>query len=112
MNDSSHSELKTRPSGGFELWAWLFMRLSGLALLLLAIGHLVIMHLLHNVDSINFSFVAGRYRFIGWRLYDLSLLLLALFHGLNGLRIILEDYLKGFWRTLARVFVVGALILF
>jgi len=112
MNTSPSSELNNRPSGGFELWAWLFMRLSGVALLLLALGHLVIMHLIHNVDSIDFSFVAGRYRFFYWRLYDLALLLLALLHGMNGLRIILEDYLRGFWRSLARGLIFGVLIVF
>jgi succinate dehydrogenase / fumarate reductase membrane anchor subunit len=79
------------------------MRLSGLLLLFLALGHLVIMHLLNNVDGIDFAFVAGRYRFAGWRLYDLALLLLALIHGFNGLRTILEDTVKkGAWRTCAR----------
>jgi len=33
-----HRAGRERPVGGFELWAWLFMRISGLVLLLLAVG--------------------------------------------------------------------------
>ena len=108
LDASSHSH--PRPSGGWELWAWLFMRLSGLALLVLALGHLVIMHLTHNVDKIDFFFVAGRYRLWVWRLYDLALLLLALLHGMNGLRTIAEDYLKGAARLWARGLIAFLLV--
>ena len=56
-----------RPSGqrsktNFELYAWLFMRLSGLALIFLVLGHLFIMNILDGgVQRINFAFVAGRW---------------------------------------------------
>ncbi|MBI4353872.1 MAG: succinate dehydrogenase [Candidatus Omnitrophica bacterium] len=86
-----------KPAGGIELWSWLFMRLSGLLLLLLALGHLVIMHLINNVDAIDYNFVAGRYAGWFWRAYDGTLLLLAMIHGLNGVRILLDDYLAH-WR--------------
>ena len=84
-----------KPSGGYQLWSWFFMRLSGLALLFLALGHLIIMHLINNVDTINYDFVAGRYRFLFWRIYDGSLLILALLHGLNGTKILIDDYVHG-----------------
>lgn len=81
-----------KPSGGFELWSWFFMRLSGLALLGLALGHLVIMHLINNVDFIDYDFVAARYAGWFWRGYDLLLLVLAMVHGTNGVRILIDDY--------------------
>jgi len=81
-----------RPSGGLELWSWFFMRISGLVLLGLALGHMVIMHLINNVDAIDFNFVAERYRGWFWRGYDGLLLVLALIHGLNGVRILIDDY--------------------
>src|SRR5437588_718049 len=37
---------RERPAGGYELWSWLFMRISGILLLVLAVGHVVIMHVL------------------------------------------------------------------
>ncbi len=75
-----------------ELWSWYFFRVSGLLLVFLALGHVLIMHIINNVDVINYSFVAERWRSVGWRIYDWLLLSLALTHGVNGQRIILDDY--------------------
>lgn len=90
---------RAMPSGGLELFAWYFMRVSGVVLLFLALGHLVIMHLINNVDTIDYAFVAARYARPFWRTYDWLMLTLALVHGVNGLRVILDDYLKGGWRV-------------
>lgn len=88
---------RIKPAGGFELWAWYFMRISGLALVFLALGHLVIVHLLFNVETINYAFVADRWTdphtgFL-WRLWDLAMVVLAVFHGFNGLRQVLDEYI-------------------
>ena len=100
--DVSSSYARPKPAGGLELWSWLFMRVSGLALLLLALGHLVLMHLIHNVDEINYAFVAGRYAGWFWRGYDLLMLILAMLHGVNGARILIDDYIHPpGWRRLA-----------
>ena len=50
-----------KPAGGFELAAWFFMRISGLVLVFLALGHLFITHILNNVETVNYEFVAGRW---------------------------------------------------
>lgn len=109
------------PSGGFELYAWFFMRVSGVLLLFLALGHLVIMHLINNVDNIDYAFVVQRWGTPFWRSYDLVMLSLALLHGMNGARTLADDYLKGGKRALAMaalftltlVFLaVGALVIF
>ena len=92
MTTSLTSYSSPKPSGGVELWSWLFMRLSGLLLLGLALGHLVIMHLINNVDAIDYTFVARRYAGWVWRGYDLLMLVLAMFHGRNGVRILIDDY--------------------
>ena len=81
-----------KPQGGFELRSWVFMRISGLCLVLLALGHFAIMHLVHPIEELNYQFVTGRYRYFGWRLYDFSMLFLALLHGLNGVRVLIDDY--------------------
>jgi len=102
MTASSASYSRPRPTGGLELWSWLFMRLSGLLLLFLALGHLVIMHLVHNVDEISYAFVASRYAGWLWRGYDLLLLVLAMLHGVNGTRILIDDYVHHpAWRRAA-----------
>ena len=105
---------KPRPESGLELYAWIFMRISGLALLFLALGHLLIMHIIHNVDYIDFRFVAARYATPFWRTYDLLMLWFAMIHGVNGVRTVLVDYInpRG-WRTLslASLFVLGFVLL-
>lgn len=83
-----------RPSGGVELYAWAFMRISGVLLLVLALGHLFIMHVFNSVHSIDYNFVAQRYLSLFWRGYDLMMLWLAMVHGLNGARTLMDDYLR------------------
>lgn len=102
----------------FELFAWLFMRLSGIVLLFMAIGHLVIMHLINSIDNIDYQFVVQRWATPFWRIYDGIMLFLALLHGFNGLRTILDDYLQpGPWKkicltllyTLSLILMIGGL---
>lgn len=85
---------RSRPAGGSELYTWLFMRFSGVALLGLALGHLFIMHVFNSIHSIDYDFVAARYIGWFWRGYDGTMLWLALLHGLNGMRIIADDCLR------------------
>src|SRR5712691_5659507 len=84
---------RERPVGGLELWTWLFMRISGLILLVLAVGHVLIMHVVGTgVGRVNFAFVAVRWQSPFWRTWDWAMLVLALIHGINGLRNITLDY--------------------
>jgi succinate dehydrogenase / fumarate reductase membrane anchor subunit len=105
---------RPRPESGLELYAWMFMRVSGVVLLFLALGHLLIMHVINNVDNIDFQFVSRRYATPFWRTYDLVMLWLALIHGLNGIRTLVADYVrpKG-WQvaTLASLYVFGFILL-
>jgi succinate dehydrogenase / fumarate reductase membrane anchor subunit len=83
-----------RPSS-FEIWSWFFMRISGIVLLFLVLIHLYIMHLAdEGVERVDFDFVAARWASVGWRSFDWILLFLALLHGANGLRIVIEDYVR------------------
>lgn len=86
----------SRPSGGtgWETFSWWFFRVSGVGLIFLAIIHLLLMHVTHDVSATDYQFIANRYANPLWRVYDLLLLTLALFHGLNGLRIICDDYIR------------------
>src|SRR5438309_6942307 len=90
----------TRPAGGgFETFSWYFFRISGVALIFLAIIHLLVMHVTTDVSCTSYQFVALRYANPFWRLYDWLLLTLALLHGMNGLRIVIDDYVQSTaWR--------------
>ena len=86
---------RLRPIGGFELWTWLFMRISGIVLLFLAVGHVLIMHVLDDgVDRVNFAFIQLRWASPFWKTWDWLMLILALLHGVNGLRVIALDYIR------------------
>ena len=88
---------RSRPAEpGLERFMWYFMRISGLLLVVLAMGHMGIMHVLVQLtgQEINFAFVLERWGNPFWRIYDLLLLVLALTHGVNGARIIIGDYIE------------------
>jgi len=81
------------PVGGteFEMKAWLFMRVSGLLLVLLAVGHMFIMHIFNDTLNLDYEFVAKRWDDYTIRAFDWLLLALSLLHGGNGVRIVLHD---------------------
>ena len=114
----------SRRSGtNFEMYAWIFMRMSGLLLVFMVLGHLFIMLMLDDgVQRINFGFVAGRWASPFWRTWDLMQLWLAQLHGTNGLRVIINDYAEKdqtrFWLKMLLytasflVLVLGTLVIF
>ncbi len=79
---------------GFESIAWKWMRYSGLLLIPLAWGHVLIQDVLVGVHSIDLDYVALRWASLGWRVYDFLLLAFAFAHGVNGLRQVLNDYIR------------------
>ena len=112
---------RNRPIRGFELWAWLFMRISGLVLLFLAVGHVLIMHVFEEgVDRVDFAFIQLRWASLFWKTWDWLMLVLALLHGVNGLRMIVLDHVRrggarraidGFFAVLgAALMVLGTII--
>jgi succinate dehydrogenase / fumarate reductase membrane anchor subunit len=89
-------------ASSFELWGWYFFRISGVLVLFLVFGHILVVHILNNVDDITYAFVADRWQSLGWRFYDWLLLALALTHGQNGLRVMIDDYVQApGWRLAA-----------
>jgi succinate dehydrogenase / fumarate reductase, membrane anchor subunit len=111
------------PRTNFELYSWLFMRVSGLLLVFLVLGHLFIMMVLDGgITKIGFAFVAGRWSSPWWQTWDLLQLWLAELHGVNGLRTVINDYAERdatrFWLKMllytAGVFtlLLGTLVIF
>ncbi|HEV2758958.1 MAG TPA: succinate dehydrogenase hydrophobic membrane anchor subunit [Acidimicrobiales bacterium] len=77
-----------------EAWSWIFMRLSGLALVFLALIHFTVTHIVNDVVETDYDFVAERWHNPAWRVFDWLLLVLALGHGVNGLRWIVDDFVR------------------
>jgi len=85
----------------FELAMWLFMRYSGLILVFLALSHFWMQHLLIGTHEIEFAGTQLRWGISGqpvtveqliWRSYYAVMLVLAVVHGINGVRQVAYDY--------------------
>ncbi len=109
--------------GNFEMIAWLFMRLSGALLVVLIFTHLWVNLISGDgISGVDFGFVAGKWASPLWQIWDLTMLWLAMLHGTNGIRVIINDYaeknstrmwLKGVLYTSTVVIVVlGTLVIF
>ncbi len=89
----------------FEINVWLFMRISGFLLIVLALVHMFILHFMISVEAITFNTLIERWQDPTWgwfwRSYDLALLAFAFTHGMLGLRYVIEDYVHSIgWRRL------------
>jgi succinate dehydrogenase / fumarate reductase, membrane anchor subunit len=86
---------RERAGSNWELWSWFFMRISGIILVFLVLGHFTIVHLLgEGIDRVNFAFVAGRWASPFWQTWDWTMLFLGLLHGSNGLKTIIDEYVR------------------
>jgi succinate dehydrogenase / fumarate reductase, membrane anchor subunit len=93
----------------WEKWGWLYMRISGLFLVVLIFGHLFV-NLVSGagVREIDFAFVAGKWADPFWKVWDTLMLVLALIHGANGMRTVTNDYAH---RPVLRRTLLGAILL-
>ncbi len=97
MNFPMASSGRPRPGAGFALWSWFFMRVSGVVMLFMVLFHLLWMHFVIGLENVNYETIAGRWTGnMGpfWRVYDIALLFFAFSHGMNGLRWVIEDYIR------------------
>ena len=100
----------TRSSGtNWEKWGWIYMRASGVVLIVLIFGHLIFNLLLGDgIKAIDFGFVGGKLANPFWQWWDVAMLWLALIHGGNGMRTLVNDYATS--PLLARAFKGGILV--
>ncbi|MDH6207901.1 succinate dehydrogenase hydrophobic membrane anchor subunit [Aurantimicrobium minutum] len=115
---------RTQRSGtNWEKWGWMYMRASGVVLVVLIFGHLFVnMVSGEGVRAIDFAFVAGKWASPFWQVWDLLMLWLALIHGANGMRTIINDYsssvalgkvLRGaVFLSAAALIILGTLVIF
>lgn len=103
-----------RPAGSFEYTMWLFTRFSGLALLLFGAismgaafmlgGRMSLdMHEMYrwiffpnpnHVVNTRIPDVSQGWSNAFWQIYSMVMIFMAGTHGLNGVRMVLEDYLE------------------
>lgn len=91
MSDAAGAEALRagRPRG---LLTWLVVRVTGLLLAVLVLGHFAVTHIVTDVADTGSAFVAERWRsavVLGW---DWLMLAAAVLHGAAGLRAIVVEY--------------------
>jgi succinate dehydrogenase / fumarate reductase membrane anchor subunit len=87
------------------LAVWLSVRITGLLLVVLVFAHFAYTHLIHDVADTNAAFVSSYMRsplFLAW---DLSMLILALLHGVAGSWVIIREYTAK-WRSYLHITLV------
>jgi succinate dehydrogenase / fumarate reductase membrane anchor subunit len=90
------SKARRRPQRSrSELYIWYLMRITGLALFVLALAHFAILHFIWDPAEQNAEFIRNeRWNQIFWRGFDWLLLMTVLFHGFLGVRTVIADYVK------------------
>ncbi len=79
-----------------EKWGWIYMRASGVLLVVLIFGHLFVNLMVGDgIHAIDFGFVAGKLASPFWQWWDVLMLWLAFIHGANGMRTLANDYTHG-----------------
>ena len=106
-----------------EKVGWVYMRASGVLLVVLIFGHLFVNLMLgEGIEGIDFAFVAGKFANPFWQWWDVLMLWLALIHGANGMRTIVNDYVTGattrkvlvwaLWIAAGFLILLGTLVVF
>ncbi|MCK3769872.1 succinate dehydrogenase hydrophobic membrane anchor subunit [Microbacterium aerolatum] len=84
---------RRRRGVNLEKWGWVFMRASGVVLIVLIFGHLFINLMVgEGIHALDFAFIAGKFATPFWQWWDVLMLWLAFIHGGNGMRTIVNDY--------------------
>lgn len=101
-------------SSNWEKTGWLFMRGSGVLLVILIFGHLFTNLMVGaGISAIDFAFVGGKLSNPFWQVWDGLMLVLAFMHGANGMRTIINDYIEkaGTRKALQIVLGIAAVVL-
>ena len=84
---------------------WYLQRITGALLVLLLAAHFWVEHFMSATlrkGELTYAIILARISDARWQFIDIAFLLVALYHGLNGLRNILLDYSR-IGRTGARI---------
>lgn len=112
----NHVEYPRYNPGGqnWERIGWIFMRVSGVVLVVLIFGHLFVNLMLgEGIKALDFAFVAGKWAHPFWKIWDALMLVLAFIHGTNGMRTIVNDYVHrpGVRKALQIVLAISAAVM-
>ncbi|MDE2591453.1 MAG: succinate dehydrogenase hydrophobic membrane anchor subunit [Actinomycetales bacterium] len=114
---------RSRKGANWEKYGWMYMRISGAILVALIFGHLFANLMVgEGIHAIDFAFVGGKWANPFWQVWDGLMLWLALIHGTNGMRTIVNDYVErqnvrkalvwALWVICGALIVLGTLVIF
>jgi len=95
MTMTTETVRKVKIGRNYDHVAWKWMRYSALLLIPLVWIHVLLQDVIVGVHAMDLNYVAQRWANIGWRVYDVLLLGFAMAHGINGLRQVANDFIKG-----------------
>jgi succinate dehydrogenase / fumarate reductase membrane anchor subunit len=121
--DLPRSASPRKKGANLEKWGWIYMRVSGVLLVVLIFGHLFVNLMVGDgIHAIDWGFVAGKLANPFWQWWDIAMLWLALIHGANGMRTIVNDYVSSqktrrvlvwaLWLAAGFLIVLGTLVVF
>lgn len=95
--------------------AWLLQRISAVILFVLLMLHFVTYHFLGHGKAVSYQWVMSKVGSWWFPLLQFAFLLTALYHGLNGVWSVMEDYTTSrFWRLVwySLLLTAGIVLLF
>lgn len=104
--------MRERGIGSGGALSWFFQRLTGIVLVPVLLVHLLTMHRYHE-HGLAWESVTRLLSNPYWKILEITFLVVALYHGLNGLYSLFQDYLKSPWvrLTLFGLVVLAGLVL-
>lgn len=104
-----------------RLVAYIVVRLTGLLLAVLVVGHLLVTHVVTDVAGTNANFIAKRWGSALWLTWDWLMLAAALGHAGAGVWVAIDDYARsasgrrrlhrGLVLVVAALFVLGSFVI-
>ena len=85
--------MKERGIGSGGALGWFLQRLTGIVLVPVLMVHLLTMHRYHE-HGLKWEQVTGLMANPYWKVLEITFLVAALYHGLNGVYAIFQDYVK------------------
>lgn len=87
-------------SGRSGAFAWLFQRVSGIALVVILLLHFVLVHYVGD-GPVSYDKVAWRLASPYYKAWEMLFLVLGLYHAMNGIKLVIDDYVhQSGWRTI------------
>lgn len=104
--------MSDRGIGSGGVLAWFFQRLTGIVLVPILLVHLLTMHRYHE-HGLAWQDVTRLLANPYWKVLEIVFLTLALYHALNGLYGVIQDYVKrpGWRMTIFGLCVLGGVTL-